>query len=120
MLPAGNWICRLASIGQQPTLARGRCKGSALLISRPLLCFDLGTTHTNVLASGSLPENCPKNGDLPEVSALIIGSTGVIGWHNPNLKLIVACIAAADGVRTAATCGPLVARFERFHTGEFP
>jgi hypothetical protein len=48
----------------------------------------------------------PKKRRPTEVSALIIGSAGAIGWHNPNLKVDMACIAAADGIRTAATCGP--------------
>jgi hypothetical protein len=35
------------------------------------LCFDFSTTDACTVAGGSLPESCPKNGDLTEVSASI-------------------------------------------------
>jgi hypothetical protein len=59
------------------------------------------------VAGGSLPESCPKNGDLTEVSASI-------NWQRwchrlaQFQKLILACIAGAVGIRKA-TRAPLVA-----------
>jgi hypothetical protein len=34
-----------------------------------------------------LARELPKKRRPTEVSALIIGSAGAIGWHNPNLKV---------------------------------
>jgi hypothetical protein len=43
------------------------------------LCFHFGTTSVQVLAGGSLPESCPKNGDLPKSPLLSTGNSGAIG-----------------------------------------
>ena len=49
------------------------------LIFRPLLCFDLGTTDTHILAGRMLARDLPKKRRPTEVSALITGSAGAIG-----------------------------------------
>ena len=49
------------------------------LIFRPLLCFDLGTTDTHILAGRMLARELPKKRRPTEVSALITGSAGAIG-----------------------------------------
>jgi hypothetical protein len=55
-----------------------------------------------------LARELPKKRRPTEVSALIIGSAGAIGWHNPNLKVDMACmrlLMAYARRRRAAPCG---------------
>ena len=71
------------------------------------LCFDFSTTCS--LAGRSLPESCPKNGDLPKSPLLSIGSVGAIGEYDSNLKIDLGLHCGCRRHPQTATRAPLVA-----------
>src|SRR5437588_3957221 len=79
----GNGLRQQLAIGQQE---KQRVPAQIKFSTHPL-CFDFSTTDAETVAGGSLPESCPKNGDLPKSPLLSTGSAGAIGWHISNLKV---------------------------------